>query len=166
MWDVHQQNHGENMAKTMGEKTMNTSTAGDTFFGLRLILGRWPVQFIWSVFGTLLDISWLWGEITSLEMAGKQVVGEARIWVMFLLEESLPCVQPLRYLIWKIQGNFARKYSDHRVFFFGMKQNRVNGIHTELFFWTRALKFQRLGRLGTNHTVWALCLASKGKMWR
>jgi hypothetical protein len=38
--------------------------------------------------------------------------------------------------------------------------------YTQNLFFIRALKFQRLGRLGTNHTVWALCLASKGKMWR
>ena len=128
-WGKHGENHGE--------KTMNTSTDGDSFFGLRLILGRWPVQFIWSVFGTLLDVSWLLGEITSLEMAGKQVVGEPKIWVMFLLEESLPCVQPLLYLVWKKSSVILHGSTVIIVcFFWDEAKPGGSGIHTELIFYT------------------------------
>jgi hypothetical protein len=86
-------------------------------------------------------------------MAGKQVVGEPKIWVMFLLEESLPCVQPLLYLVWKKSSVILHGSTVIIVCFFGMKQNREEVENTQNLFFIRALKFQRLGRLGTNHTV-------------
>ena len=86
-------------------------------------------------------------------MAGKQVVGERKIWVMFLLEESLPCVQPLLYLVWKKSSVILHGSTVIIVCFFWDEAKPGEVEYTQNLFFIRALKFQRLGGLGTNHTV-------------
>ena len=85
--------HQRNMGKTWG-KSPWTHWQMDLLFASALFWTE--LSILWLVFGSLVDISGLLGEGNF-----KQVVGEPKIWVMFLLEESPPRVQPLLNLIWK-----------------------------------------------------------------
>ena len=112
---------------------------------------------------TLLDVSWLLGEITSLEMAGKQVVGERKIWVMFLLEESLPCVQPLLYLVWKKTSVILHGSTVIIVcFFWDEAKPGGSGIHTELIFYT-CTQISTFGRFGHQPHCLSTVLSIQGQ---